>query len=361
MHPTRMATAVLVGLCAASFSSTALAAPDTRTTVSSFFSVTICGAVATNAGVNVGAKIDADLDGEAGVGVDAYGNGLDGDGLAKVAIDGSATASGQVDVRITACFDLVKLAEFLEQQGPSSEAEAAIVQAFQSFDPIELRTKLLKAAHLVGLDPQRLMRLLDKAPAAVDQLSERLSSGNPVDIIRSVDTIEQLAADAPLPAATRQRLSQSYEALTSHLQGALDLVENIASICSDDSLSSDVKMVLGEFCRPLELVDEAQALKDAVLLIPLVKDGVSAANTAIGKVQDTVDDLAVVANAIRTVAVDTWNFLSGAVMTAINGIRGVADSTWSFLVNTVNSGIQGIKSVVDRIKNLVDDVLSALP
>ena len=357
MHLKRMtATLALALMATAAVSQGALASPDTRTTVSSFFSVTVCGAIITNAGVNVGAKIDVDLDGEAGVGVDAYGNGLDGDGLAKVAIDGSATATGQVDIRITACFDLVKLAEFLEKTGPSTEAESALVAAFSNFDPVELRDKMVRAAHLVGLDPQRLMRLIDQAPAAVDELSGHLGSGNPVDIIRSVDSIERLAADAPLPAATRQRLTTSYEALTSHLQGALDLVENIQSICSDDSLSDDVKMVLGEFCRPLELVNEARALKDAVLLIPTVNDGVDAANTAIGHVQDTVDEVASVVRETRAIAEAIWDFVTGALKTAVDGIRGVANTTWNFLVNTVNSGINGIRSIVDDIRGIVNSL-----
>lgn len=116
-------------------------------------------------------------------------------------------------------------------------------------------------------------------------------------------------------------------------------------MCSQ-SVGAGLQAVIDEICKPLDEIADAEALRDAILLIPQLLNTTEA-------VQDTVEVSSNTLEAIR-------DFLVNTVNVSIDGIKNVADDTNSFLKNVVNGTVNGIKSAVDAIKGVVDSIKSVV-
>jgi hypothetical protein len=259
----------------------------------------------------------------------------------SVNANASMTAGG--NLALTSCIDLIKLAEYLENQKVTTEAEQALVDALSAFDPDDLRDAFVRVAHLTGLQPNRMLDLIEQIPAVAEDITQKVDNGDPADLLRSPQTLESIADNLPLPEDARDRLAQVQDALAKHLTATFDIVNKFEALCDrSGSYDASVQATLDEICIPLDKVASAEELEFAVRLIP--------------ELLDTAEDVQVTVDSSKSTLDDIKNFLENTVNVSINAIKSVADTTFSYLTGTVKVAIDGIKDVVDKIKSIVDSL-----
>lgn len=191
-------------LCA---TSTSTQAASTESLYSQqFFSMKICGSLSGKLDATQSAGLNAKVDGFGSLGIDFYGNALKAKITPSVGIDTKASSSAFSKIDMVSCIDLIKLAKFLEKESVTTEAEQALLDAMSVFDPDELRTTLVNVAYLTGMEPGRMLGLLERIPGVAEEISAAATSGDPLDLLRSVSTLSDISEDLPLPPVVRERL-----------------------------------------------------------------------------------------------------------------------------------------------------------
>lgn len=331
-------------------SSVILAAAATTTTAGAnslftqeFYSVNICGTFTTNGNLSLTGTGDITLKGLGTLGLDAYGNGLKGELEPGGSVSGSLDMGGGASLRISHCLDVLKLVDVLEKQDALTEAEQAMVNAVRFFDPEELKDAFVNVAYLTGLEPNRMVNLLTRIPETTEEIAGHLTSGDPVDALRTVDTLESLAQDMPLPPPVRNALNDVHSPLADQLDKAMDFLLTMQNdICFQAYPDEGLQEVIDELCKPLGDVDFAERLQDAVLLI---EDLFVVANDTAGVVGDSADTLD-----------EVQDFLEDTVNVTINGIEDGVNEIEDFVKGALKSTVDAILTAVNAIRDVVNDI-----
>ncbi len=334
-------TGLIIGMMIATVTPTAKAVSSNSLYQQNFFSLRICGSFANKLDGALSAGLNGKLDGFGSLGIDVYGNSLKGRLTPSASVDAKASMGAGANISLTGCLDLIKLAEFLEKEVFTTEAEQALVDALSVFDPDELRNSLVNVAFLTGLDPNRMISLIEQIPSVADDMANRISTGDPLELLRSVSTLSNLANDLPLPLDARTNLADMESALANHLSASFDILSQFQNICSQP-VEPGLQAAIDEICKPLNEIGLAEDLETAILLIPQLLSTTE-------DVQDTVNDSLTLLEQIEDFIVNTVNV-------SINALQNTANSILSFLQNVVNVTLNGINTAVAAIKSVVDSI-----
>ena len=307
---------------------------------SNMISVTYCGDMAAKVGAAMDAGFNATVEGVGKAGADVYGSG----GYVRIkpslGFNAGATSSASGGLALRVCVDLMKLAKYLENQGPDNDYEERLVNVMSKFNADEVRQVMMKVAYLTGIDPGRMLRLLDNIPSTAESFGTAVSSGDPVDVLKSLQHLRGLAEDLPMPEPVRVQLKTLEKSLTGYLQSSSEIITKLGEICGQ-GLGEKMEPVLDEICGIYSGFESAEWLKDAVMKLPEAAEQVVGATDEIkGKIDD-------VKNTVTDIA-DPVSDIEGNVAYVKEQVEKIWDT------------VTYIKSQVWRVWNDISDISSIL-
>ena len=365
---TGMALAATLGATSAP----TLAAPGDVLFNQEFFELKVCGNFGSSLTGALSGNVEADVEGFGSLGIDFYGNALKLKVTPKAKIGGSQSLGAGAGLSMTGCFDLIKLAEVVAKQDVTTEAEEALIDALSAFDPEELKNTLVNVAYMTGLDPNRMLNLLERVPSVAEDLATSVGSGDPMETVRSLSTLAEFSEDLPVPPAVRDQLATMDDALAGQLRAGFDILANLQDVCQPP-LEPALEVVLAEICKPLEEVGNAEQLVDVIESITDVGAQVGRIEGIVaslnGFVRGNLTQLSVLINEIvnsaRRVEPTVAAIANGIgdVAGRIDGVRGVVDSVNGFLrgaiagtVGAIANGIGDIAGRIDGVRNVVNAI-----
>ncbi len=296
-------------------------------------SVTYCGDMAARVAATMDGGFAATLEGKGEAGADVYGNGGTVSINPTLAFNtkGSSSASGGLGLRV--CVDLMKLAKYLQTQTDTTEAEQVLVEVMSNFDPKEVSRIMMEVAAITGLEPGRMLRLLGNMPGTAKSFGTAVHSGDPVDVLKSLEQLKALAMDLPMPQPVRDQLTDMEQALTKYLQSSANIITRMGELCSQD-LGTDLEPALDEICGIYAQLDSAEELKNAVMSLP-----------------GAVDEVVGVKDAVETYAAETKRQYQ-TIWNGVSSVKSLVTHPEYGLVK-IRQGVVNIGRIVTRVESYV--------